>query len=175
MTRLTHLKYALGLAAALTLPALGGATIAHAQDYDDNGPSGYDGYCYERMSDAQLDQAIANDERVDMTSSHAKCYRGQYFSYKSSYYQPPAPPRGYVTVVFEDRPDRGHFVNVNYNMDPRMMPPPAGIASWRDDRGYWHNTVPMKYTYRHHTYYDSTVEGWRDARGIWHKAPHRPQ
>jgi len=111
----------LGFAAALSVPSL-----ASAQDYD--------GYCYQRKSNATATGAVIGaiaGAAIGNGSSHrydrggntvagaaigaivggaagnasVDCYEGRYYSYeRSGYYAPPPPPQGYSVVYYSSRP-----------------------------------------------------------------------
>lgn len=172
-----------GLAIATAAPSL---VSAQGYDNRYNNYHDYDGYCYERQKDAKADGAVigaiaggaiggtvADTHNKGLgtvlgalvgaaigsnaASSKSSCYGGRYYAYQGAYYDPPAPPRGYVTVFFHERPGRHHFREVYYDRTNRA--PPRADRGWRDDRGGWHNGRAPR-------------NGWKDDHGYWHGRQH---
>ncbi|ESQ78121.1 YMGG-like glycine zipper-containing protein [Asticcacaulis sp. YBE204] len=128
MKTLSFTKFLIGagFAAALAVPSLASA-------------QGYDGYCYQRKSNATTTgmvvgaiagAAIGNSSshRYDrggntiagaalgavlgsaVGSSSVSCYEDRYYSYENSgYYDPPPPPSGYSVVYYSSRPSYGSY------------------------------------------------------------------
>jgi|GEM_PF-2841260 len=129
----------LGLAFIVSLPA-----AASAQ--------GYDGYCYQKKSNATATGAILGavvGGVIGNESSHrydrggntvagaavgaavgglagnasVSCYEDRYYSYDAGYYAPPPPPRGYVTVYYNQRPSYGYRSVYRERYYGRYAPP----------------------------------------------------
>ncbi len=191
-----------GAAVALVMAA----GVAHAQD------ASYDGYCYAKKSDAKttgtivgavlggaLGSQISKNERGlgtvggavvggalgrSIGSNSVKCMNGEYYSYQTGYYTPPAAPDGYDVVYYKTRPDASTYSTVYYDRDRHTTPQYAynqgynngynngystgsnggytstsynsGTQGWRDDAGNWHSGRPV-------------ALGWKDSRGRWHE------
>lgn len=137
----------LGLAFVVSLPS-----VASAQRYD--------GYCYQKKSNATATGAILGavvggvigneaSNRWDRGgntvagaavgaavggmagNASVSCHEDRYYSYDAGYYDPPPPPRGYVTVYYNQRP--------NY-----------GYRSVYRDRYYGHYAPPRAVHHHHH-------------------------
>ncbi len=163
---------------AMVLPAI---ASAQGYDNRYNDYHSYDGYCYEKKKDAQADGVVlgalaggaiggtvSNTHSKgagtvigaligaavgsNVAKSNVSCYGGNYYAYQGAYYDPPAPPSGYVTVFFHDRPAGRHFHQVWYDRDNRAPPRPE--SGWRGGDGRWHHGQPHG--------------GWKDDHGYWH-------
>jgi len=154
LSRTVCAMVAAGMAAGLVLPA-----VASAQDRD---LRGYDGYCYAKKKDAQrngtvigavlgglIGSQISKNERGlgavggavvggvignSAGKDSVQCYKGEYYAYQGSYYDPPRPPAGYTVVYYKNRPPASHYREVYYNRDHRRGPPPYNYNdAWRHD------------------------------------------
>ena len=209
--KLTYLATA-AIALALGLPSLAQAQNyqSYNSGYQDSSNS-YDGYCYARKKNAQTTGTVVgavaggaiggtfSDTRHkgvgtaagavigglignQVGKSSVTCYNGDYYSYQSGYYTPPAAPDGYETVYFRNRPgsdyyshyhsdrpgyaqndgyvtDNGapgftHYQNNNDGYDDSDTPPPPPPPS-NYDNGY-HDQQPYHHYNDNSGYYSSS-------------------
>ncbi len=80
--------------------------------------------------------------------SSVKCYNGEYYAYSGHYYTPPAPPEGYQTLYFRDRPTEGYYDRV-------VSGPPSYGDGYGDQSNGGYASQPAPY----HHYGDNSSGG----------------
>jgi len=205
---LTKITLAVLATAAVATPA-----VVHAQDR-------YDGYCYMRKHEARTNGAIigavaggalggtVSDTHhkgvgtaigaalgaavgANVGTDSVKCYNGQYFSFERGNYAPPAPPEGYETVYYHQRPDTTYYNRVEYSSTTTYDNGNGGYSQTSthyqgyapaDQGGYsapeGYAPPPPAPTYASQSYNDDyrssgNDEGFRDDQGYWHRGQPR--